>query len=659
MLKSRSFQFRSLPNVITILLLVLWAAFVYRSSVNRFPSHVHAWTQSDRYALTIGYLDNGFGLFKPSTPNLWPKYPPSQMPEKLEGITKADLPVSEYLAAQMMRLTGVRQPLFHRGLNLILALLGILLLFSVMRRMGSSLPMAWLGSAFALFSPVFAYYLDGFIPGIPALGLLMAAYYFLYRYLESGRERFLHFSLGVATLAALIRPPMLMALPAIMLAPLLALRSRNVIRVVLPGVAGFAVFGVFQLYNRYLAANYGSLFISNLMPADSPAALISLIQLSVSNWKLEYFSYSQYLVLAFAGLLILLFRSQLRSAPTSGLLAAALIHLAAAAAYFVAMAKQFPDHDYYFLESFFLPIVLIVAIGLSLPKADNLLRKIVYSVVFVISTWLMADAALTSREKRYTTQPWDMTEKTRLLFEDSPSWLDGVGIARDARVLVLDSYTTNVPLLLMQRQGFTVINTTTENLKSSLSLPFDYLVIPNRSLPSDVLRNLPELASWLMPIANNGRIGLYRIDFNGTVKQLSQLILPDKKESVRLTDSILTIQSMDEFIELSISQYASAETARALVFDGFALAGPETVKDMHLVVDVSSGQGNLFYDSFRLDPFFEQSTKACHVSAFINLPFQVNPDTRLKCYLWNAGRNQMKIINPRVEILHYYNLKTS
>lgn len=178
MLKSPSFQSRSLPYFVTFLLLAIWVAVVYRSSVDQFPSHVHAWTQSDRYALTIGYLDNSFGLFKPSTPNLWPKYPPETMPQKLEGITKADLPLTEYLAAKLMWIAGTRQPLFHRGLNLLFSLAGLMLLFALMLRMQAALPLAWLTISFALLSPVYAYYLDGFIPGIPAIALVMAAYYF-------------------------------------------------------------------------------------------------------------------------------------------------------------------------------------------------------------------------------------------------------------------------------------------------------------------------------------------------------------------------------------------------------------------------------------------------------------------------------------------------
>jgi hypothetical protein len=658
MLKSPSFQSRSLPYIITFLLLMFWLAMVYHSSLNLFPSHVHAWTQSDRYALTIGYLDNGFGLFKPSTPNLWPKYPPETMPEKLEGITKADLPLTEYLAAKLMWIAGTRHPLFHRGLNLLFSLAGLMLLFALMLRMKAALPMAWLAVSFALLSPVYAYYLDGFIPGIPAMGITLAAYYFFYRYSETGKTSLFAFSIGLVTLAALIRPPMLMALPALALVSTFNFGRKNIGKVLLISVVGLTIFGLFQLHNHHLAANYGSLFISRLMPAGSFAELLELMLQSIGNWKLEYFSYVQYLVMVFAVLLLLIFRRSLPNTPRFALLIAASMHLAAATAYFVVMAKQFPDHDYYFLESFFLPLVLITAVGLSLPQANNMFRKLMFGLAFVLTSWLMADAALASREKRYTTQPWDMTETTRQLFDGSAGWLDENGIARDAKVLVLDSYTTNVPLLMMERKGFTVINTTRENLQISLDLPFDYVAVANRSLPADVLRNLPQLSAWLVPVANNGRIGLYRLNRNDSPKQLSALIVPSMVELIPTVPDSIDIDDDTEFFELARMPFTSLENMRALAFEAMAKAHTTTVKDLHLVVDISNDGGNVFYDSFRLDPFFEESRSVSFVGAYINLPQFEKPGAMLKCYLWNAGRNHIILKNPLVEIMHFENLKT-
>ncbi|HMM12127.1 MAG TPA: glycosyltransferase family 39 protein [Bacteroidales bacterium] len=641
-----------------MLLLAFWVAVVYRSSLNSFPSHVHAWTQSDRYALTIGYLDNGLGLFKPSTPNLWPKYPPATMPEKLEGITKADLPLTEYIAARLMKLTSIRQPIVHRGLNLLVAITGLLLLYGTARRMGSSVAMAFLVVAFALLSPVFAYYLDGFIPGIPAIGLIMAAYYAFYRHAETGRIRFFAIAAALSTLAALIRPPMLMALVALVVASLVQGPKQSAFKVLTISVLSLLTFGVFQLYNAHLATTYGSLFISSLMPAGSLAEFNTAMLSSISNWKLEYFSYVHYLILAVSIFLLIIFRHNIFQTPKKTLLTAALLHLAAAAAYFVVMARQFPDHDYYFLESFFLPLVLLVAIGLSLPQADNHLRKLMFGVVLVLATWLMADAALASREKRYTSHPWDMTETTRKLFEGSAAWLDSIGISRNEKILVPDSYTTNVPLLLMERKGFTVINTTRENLLESLDWPFDYLVIANRSLPADVLRNLPELSDRLVPLANNGRLGLYRYDPNAGHKPIAALLMSSSTFSMSPLQQDTTIMEPEtEFMELINVPYEASDAVRAIVFQAMARSQLPATKDLHLVADISSPEGQMFYDSFRLDPFFNQSGLK-DIGAFINLPSSVKQGAALKCYLWNAGRNHIRLHDIKLDIAHFENLKT-
>ncbi|MBK9292062.1 MAG: glycosyltransferase family 39 protein [Bacteroidetes bacterium] len=657
MLKSQSFQCRSLTNILTVFLLLVWVAVVYRSSVNSFPSHVHAWTQSDRYALTIGYLENGFGLFRPSTPNLWPKYPPEQMPAQLQGITKADLPLTEYLAAQLMKVSGMRQPFFHRGLNLALMLTGLMMLFALMRNMGATLTMAWLGVAFAMLSPVAAYYLDGFIPGIPALAMVMAAYYFLHRYAQSPDLKSYFIAIGLVTLAALIRPPMLMALPGMVLAALWIDGKTRPGKILLPPLLSLLAMAGLYVHNQHLAHTYGSLFISQLMPAESPAMLLTLAKQSLAQWKLEYFSYVQYLLLVFALLMLLIFRHRLQTVQAGIILLAALSHLLAALAYFVAMAKQFPDHDYYFLESFYLPLLMLLSVGLSLPQADKPLRKLSFGVVYVLAFWLMADAALASREKRYTSHPWDQTETTRKLFEGSAAWLDQLGIPRNARMLVPDSYTTNVPLLLMERKGFTVINTTRENLEASLRLPFDYVVVANRSLPADLLRNLPGLTSQLIPVANNGRLGLYRYDSLSGEKQLRDLVMPDQSTLWPVNDSRIVLTPETEFAELVSAPYPAAALSRALLFEAAATADMIPVKNLHLVVDISQGEKQLFYDSFRLDPFFENTDGEAIVRTFVNLPGLAEAGTRLKCYLWNAGANRLIINNPTVEILSYDNLK--
>ncbi len=47
---------------------------------------------------------------------------------------------------------------------------------------------------------------------------------------------------------------------------------------------------------------------------------------------------------------------------------------------------------------------------------------------------------------------WDRTEITRLNFEGGEQLLNAAGVETDAKILVLDAYTTNVPLILLARK---------------------------------------------------------------------------------------------------------------------------------------------------------------------------------------------------------------
>jgi hypothetical protein len=158
-------------------------------------------------------------------------------------------------------------------------------------------------------------------------------------------------------------------------------------------------------------------------------------------------------------------------------------------------------------------------------------------------------------------------------------------------------------------------------------------------------------------VANNGRIGLYGIDRTGTEKQIAALTLPVRVESKLAIDSLIRIGPDSEFAEIINIPYQPSEDIRALVFGGLAHTGLQQVKDLHLVVDISSPRENHFYESFCLDPYFERPVQASPIGAYINLPNPEKDGSMLKCYLWNAGRNQMEISHPTLDILHYDNLK--
>ena len=59
---------RSLVTLLFAMLLIVAAAlFIEWDYMNEYPSHIHAWAEQDHYALSIGFLNNGFDFFHPET----------------------------------------------------------------------------------------------------------------------------------------------------------------------------------------------------------------------------------------------------------------------------------------------------------------------------------------------------------------------------------------------------------------------------------------------------------------------------------------------------------------------------------------------------------------------------------------------------------------
>jgi hypothetical protein len=84
--------------------------------------------------------------------------------------------------------------------------------------------------------------------------------------------------------------------------------------------------------------------------------------------------------------------------------------------------------------------------------------------------------------------------------------------------LVLDAYSYNLPLLLAHRRGWTMLQNrksaqdlSQENLRAALALPADYGITQNATYAPEVVNRYPGIAAYLQPIANNGRLSLWRI----------------------------------------------------------------------------------------------------------------------------------------------------
>ncbi len=655
----------SIQELVFIAVLLLCVSFIfYRSLLFTFPSQLHAWTQSDRYALAVGFTKNGLDLFHPSTLNLQPEYKASMPLTDEKGITRVDLPLPDYLAALVMSLSGTSHPAIFRFIVLTFGLVGLLYFFALSRVLGGSLPLSLFLTLFVFSAPVFTYYLDGFIPSVPAISFAFASLWYYLQYLKTGQFNRYLVSILLLLFASLIRMPLIM--PLLLLIGLQFVKNLKnkdlLIKESLLALLILSVFATSLTYNQYLGRVYGSLFLNQLMPARSVSELKSLFLETLSTWKYHYFSALQYIfvLMAFAGIVYGFMKKKL-TAVVKTLLVFAFGGLLAAVLYFIAMTRQFPAHDYYFIDAFFLPLVLLILVGMH--QIESLLTQKIILRFFHLTLGILLIFILLSsfniQKNRNTTQGYDRTEITRKNYTGGEALCVEAGIGTNEKALVLDAYTYNSPLLLMNRRGYTVLNTTKENIEKSLHNNFDFIAIQNRFLWSDVLSNDPELRLRLRPIANNGRLGLYRYT-NATDELVGKdpTGIGNQKKIVALKSAnSMHQQNSDSFFKLADTVLNLTETGELLVyFETEAIQSVITPIKMQLVMDLSDNDNKVnfsYYDAFDLAPYFKNTGPKAKIEVILNVPDKRTQNIRYKIYLWNRGGNDLTYKNLKLDLIQY------
>jgi hypothetical protein len=622
-------------RIISLLLILLSGSiYFFRDNISLFPSFIHAWTQSDRYALALGFLNNGFDFFHPKTYNLL----------TVDGITRVDFPIHEYIVALLMKITGLHEPVIFRLYMLVYAIAGLVFLFRLCNLFTTTFYKNLFVVIFLFLSPVYLYYADGFLPSIPSLSNVFIGYYFYFRYKKSSVQKDFTLAIFFLTLAALARLPFFIFLFAVCCQQVLGyFKDKKISRkeVAAFGIS-FSVFIFYQCYNHWLGIKYGAQFLMQILPASNKHQLKEWILSTWSNWKVEYFTVPQYIILA---ILILLFSVDIFRKKTSGLFSNPLfvqvcIAMVGSVIYFFMMLKQFPDHDYYFIDTFYTPIILLV-IFLASKSFDN---KILHGISWTVILFFMYQAFGQAKEvmdKRYTTNYWDRNEITRKNFMGTEKFLDSLGISKDAKVLVLDGYTTNVPLILMNRMGWTVNWTTEYNIREGLSKPFDIVAIQNSFIASDVVRNYPGIISQLAKFADNGLVSFYR---KNKSQQLRDQFFGIDSSTVLYRSSfprLIAIDASSEYFDLltdSFSGFPSGSPTKILV-SGKLHCNSEKPK---LISSMSDADSTYYYFLYDLNSFENRDSWQPLMFQFV-IPARKQMTGAVKTYFWNEKNVQYEL----------------
>lgn len=506
--------------LIAMLFVVAAGLYIEWDYMNEYPSHIHAWAEQDHYALSIGFLNNGFDFFHPET-MLYNKQFPGWWKEAYDTtVTSAGFPIHEFIVALLMKLFSTTSPWVFRVWTLLWALLGLCFLYRIAYRLTNDGAKSLLVSCIAITSPVTAYYLNGFLPGIPALSLSILGFWFYLSHLESEQKRDFYLAVAFLTLAMLIRTTFAIALITVLCYELLRIfRKESTFIDKLPAVlCSLGAYLVCSFWNRHLTQLHGTIFLNQLLPAKSWQNAMELIDEAYRNWKFQYFQrfhYWLFLIVAVMAILLVLYRAFSKQSPKQetpvkkplSLWWLPLIQLFGCLLFTIAMMQQIQYHDYYFIDTFFLPLLLVLTLLLrEIPKPTHkVLVGAEYLLVVILLGW-MANNASKWQMVRRTSENYALLSHNN--YQDADLLLDSLGIADDAKVLCLYGYAQNGPFIDMQRKGFIVMEDKDELLEAVFQFPFDCVVIENEKLQI-YYNHRASLFNRLKKIGGNDKISVF------------------------------------------------------------------------------------------------------------------------------------------------------
>lgn len=644
---------RSVP--VLVLFLLAFSVVLYQSVIQLFPSFIHAWTQSDRYAIALQFLDNGFDIFHPATFNL----------QTVEGITRVDFPINEFLVAIIMKITGSTAPVIFRLYTLGISICGLVYLYLLAKRISGSEIKSWMIVLFVFLSPVYVYYQAGFIPSIPAIACAFTGYYYFFSYKENDNKRLFYCAVVFFLLAALMRLPFVIVLFAVMLQQcFMSFRLKVLKKHELIGfVSAFLVFAAYYIHNIHLGRMYGNMFLDSLLPAKSLSEFKEIVTAMYDHWCFHYFSIWHYILLFVLILLsvLSLYRRGNYIEADKKYWFQFLIVACGSICYFLLMARQYYSHDYYFLDSMFVPTILLFMFVLKNLTIESVKQKITWSCVFAVTVILFFIANFNTQSERYSFGSWDRVEITRQNFTGTAEFLDSLGVSKDAKILVIDSYTTNAPLILMNRKGYTVMGTTYKNIGVSLQWGnWNLVAIQDIYLVSDVIKNYPLITSMLECVGSTGKVSFYKRSAAPEYKTLKQflginpertLFVSEYNSSTSQKKSKAVLNDSTEFgitASVKASEMESGSGLKVLVSGKFFPGS--SIKDIQLVASISTGAEQLFYQSFALSDYMKDSISVQNLEFQFVLPEFKTSEDELKVYLWNPGKGSLSYDNWEVII---------
>ena len=384
-----------LSILFVILLITVSFYYNYHEIIFKRPQSVHKWRQSDCASIALNYYQNGMNFFTPETHNLTSDKGTSGK------CSTSEIPILYYSIAAFYSVFGYHEFIF-RLVNTILFFFGLFYLFKLFYYLLKD--DFWSVSLSILFftSPVLIFYGNNFLSNSAALAFSIVGWYHFVRFLFEKQPKWFYFSMLFFLIAGSFKVTALLSFFAI--AGILLLEYSGLVKhkknekifkqpvkYLLSIVFVILVVGSWLIYARYYNQKHDCTYFSTttfpIWNLDKDGILIVLERIQ-NIWAEHYFHFTVLVFLGFCFVFLAL--NYKKNNRVFNLII--LILLFEVIVYILLQFWTFADHDYYTIEMYILPIIVVSASFYVLKSSFNkvfnsFLLKTGFAIFLLFNIW--------------------------------------------------------------------------------------------------------------------------------------------------------------------------------------------------------------------------------------------------------------------------------
>lgn len=445
------------PHLLFIFILFVVSLFYgYHQIIFKKPQSIHQWRQADCASIALNYYQNGMNFFEPQVNNL-----------TSEGGTSgkcmtSEVPLLYYSSAILYKVFGYHDFLF-RLLNSLLFFLGLFYLFKTILLLTKDIFWSIALTLLVFSSPVLVFYGNNYLSNSTAFAFALMGWYFFIRFLLERQVRLFYISTLIFFFAAMFKVTALFsffAIAGVFLVEILKIKRPAQVSIlfakrrhfIFPVSLTILIIGIWLFYvNRYNDIHQCTYFSTTIFPIWNydQDEIFTILQQIYKTWGAQYFHPSIIALLVIAlGFLIS------HSNKTNRVFFVVILFLLLGEiGYFLLQFWTFRDHDYYTIDMFILPVVIIFcSIQYLYDHHPTLLRNVWIKATFALFVGFNLFYARTQLMERYSDK-FNNFKQTEDYYTITP-YLRSIGISAQDTVISISDY-SHVSLYLMNQKGWT------------------------------------------------------------------------------------------------------------------------------------------------------------------------------------------------------------